>query len=164
MNKQKVWFWIVGAFVLLFVVLFVGGMGVLGRLPWQGGDLYEDPQGRFTMEVDPSWQEVKMDGSYTQFKLPDPPVNLYLLVIDSGTVDEAFSQAMEVVGFDPALLGGDSFTTFGDWQAYQQDDAAGLSYALAGQWWATTPCHAGQNRQAGCIGGKCSHPAGAVLD
>ena len=92
-------------------------------------------------------------------------MNLYLLVLEAGTVDDAFSQAMEVVGFDPGLLGGDSVTTFGDWHAYQQTDAAGLSYGLAGQ-------IVGDNayvmmvkdRQAGCIGRKCSHPACADLD
>ena len=39
MNKQKVWFWIVCGFVLLIAGLFVGGLGMLGRLPWQSGDL-----------------------------------------------------------------------------------------------------------------------------
>jgi CubicO group peptidase (beta-lactamase class C family) len=48
-------------------------------------------------------------------------------------VDEAFSKAMETVGFDPALLNGDSTTTYGDWQAYQQDDPAGLTYGVVGQ-------------------------------
>ena len=133
MNKRKLWFWIVGGGVLLIAGLFVGGLGLLGRLPWQGGDLYEDPQGRFTMEVDPSWEQVETDGSYAQFKLPDPPMSMYLLVLKASTVADAFSQAIDTVGFDPALLGGDSFTTFGDWDAYQENDSAGLTYALAGQ-------------------------------
>ena len=85
------------------------------------------------MEVDPSCEQLETDGFYTQFKVPDPPVNIYMLVLEAGTVDDAFSQAMEVVGFDPGLLGGDAVTTFGDWHAYQQDDSAGLTYALAGQ-------------------------------
>ena len=133
MNKRKVWFWIIGGFVLLIAGLFVGGLGLLGRLPWQGGNLYKDPQGRFTMQVDPSWERVETDGPYTQFKVPDPPLNMYLLVLEAGTVDDAFSQALETVGFDPGLLGGDSVTTFGDWHAYQQTDTAGLTYGLAGQ-------------------------------
>jgi len=133
MNKRKVWLWIVGGLVLITTVIVVGGLGLLGRLPWQRADLYEDPQGRFSMEVDPSWEQVETDGSYTQFKLPDPPVNIYMLVLEAGSVNDAFSQAMEVVGFDPGLLGGDSTTTFGDWYAYQQADAEGYNYALAGQ-------------------------------
>ena len=35
--------------------------------------------------------------------------------------------------FDQGLLAGGGETTFGDWQAYSQNDAAGLSYGLAGQ-------------------------------
>ena len=133
MNKRKVWYWIGGGLVLLIAGVFVAGLGVLGLLPWQRGDLYKDPQGRFTMEVDPSWQQVESDGSYTQFKVPEPPINMYLLVLKTSTIDDAFSQAMEVLGFDPGLLSGDSVTTFGDWHAYQQTDAAGLTYGLAGQ-------------------------------
>jgi CubicO group peptidase (beta-lactamase class C family) len=133
MNKRKVWIWIVGGFALLIAGLFVVVLGLFGRLPWQGGDLYEDPQGRFTMEADPSWVQVETDGRYTQFKLPDPPINMYLLVLEASTIDDAFSQAFEVVGFDPGLLSGDSVTTFGDWHAYQQDDSTGLTYGLAGQ-------------------------------
>jgi len=60
-------------------------------------------------------------------------MNLYLLVLDAGTIEDAFSQAVEVVGFDPALLTGGNVTTFGDWQAYGQEDSAGLNYGLAGQ-------------------------------
>jgi CubicO group peptidase (beta-lactamase class C family) len=133
MNKRKVWLWIVGVVVLLMVGVVVGGMGILGLLPWQRGDVYKDPQGRFTMEIDPGWQQVETDGSYAQFKVPDPPINMYLLVLQASTVDAAFSQALGTVGFDPGLLSGDSVTTFGDWHAYQQDDSTGLTYGLAGQ-------------------------------
>lgn len=133
MKKRSVWLWIIGGAGILIAGLVVGWLGILGRLPWQSSDLYEDPQGRFTMEIDPNWEKVETDGPYAQFKLPDPPVNLYMLVIDASTIHDAFSQAMGVVGFDPGLLNGDSVTTFGDWHAYQQDDSAGLTYALAGQ-------------------------------
>ncbi len=133
MNKRKVWYWIVGVVVLVIAGLVVGGLGFLGRLPWQKGDLYQDPQGRFTMQVDPTWEQVETDGSYTQFKLSDPPANIYMLVLEAGTVDDAFSQAFEVLGFDTGLLKGGGFASFGDWQAYTQTDAAELTYGLAGQ-------------------------------
>jgi CubicO group peptidase (beta-lactamase class C family) len=132
-TPQKRWFWITGVFVLLIAGLVVGGLGLFGRLPWQGGDLYEDPQGRFTMEVDPSWEQVETDGRYTQFKVADPPVNMYVLVLKAGTIEDAYSQAFDVLGFDPGLLQGGGFASFGDWQAYTQMDAAELSYGLAGQ-------------------------------
>jgi CubicO group peptidase (beta-lactamase class C family) len=133
MDKREVWLWIAGGFVLLIAIVVVGGLGLLGRLPWQSGDLYEDPQRRFTMQVDPSWELVETDGSYTQFKLPDPPANLYMLVLEAGTVEDAFAQAFEVLGFDQELLKGGGFASLGDWQAYTQVDAAELTYGLAGQ-------------------------------
>ena len=133
MNKRRARFWIIGAAVLVIAGLLMGGLGVLGFLPWQSGNLYEDPQGRFTIRIDPSWKQVQTDGSYAQFKVPDPAMNMYLLVLHAGTVDDAYAQAFKVVGFDPGLLVGDSVTTFGDWQAYQQTDAEGITYGLVGQ-------------------------------
>lgn len=133
MKKQKVWYWIYGGGILFLMGLLVGGLGLLDLLPWQNGDLYKDPQGRFTMEVDTSWEQVETDGRYAQFKVPDPPLNMYLLVLDAGTVDEAFSRAFDTLGFDPALLKGGGFAMLGEWQAYTQTDAAELNYGLAGQ-------------------------------
>jgi len=133
MNKRKVWLSIFGVVIFIIAGLFVGGLGLLGRLPWQSGDLYKDPQGQFTMKVDPTWEQVETDGSYTQFKLTDPPANIYLLVLDSGTVDDAFSKAFEILGFDHALLMGGGFASFDDWEAYTQTDASELTYGLAAQ-------------------------------
>jgi CubicO group peptidase (beta-lactamase class C family) len=133
MNKRNVKLLIVGGLVLVIAGLVVGGLVMSGRLPSQSGDIYEDPQGRFTMEVDPSWEQVETDGRYIQFKTPDPPVNMYLLVLEASTIDEAFSQAFDALGFDPGLLQGGGFASFGDWQAYTQQDAAELTYGLAGQ-------------------------------
>jgi CubicO group peptidase (beta-lactamase class C family) len=131
MKKRKLWFWMIGGVVLLIAGLFAAGL--LGRLPWQSGNLYEDPQGRFTMQVDRAWEQVETDGSYPQFKVADPPMDMYLLVLPAGTLADAFSQTMQILGFDPALLVGGGTTTLGDWEAYAQEDRAGLMYGLAGQ-------------------------------
>jgi len=131
---QKRWILISGVFFFIIVGLLLGVLGIFGRLPWQkSGDLYEDPQGRFTMKIDPSWEKVETDGPYTQFKVADPPMNMYVLVLEASTIDDAFSQAFEVVEFDPGLLTGGKVAIFDDWQAYVQEDTAGLSYGLAGQ-------------------------------
>ena len=132
MNKRRLWFWMISGVVLLIGGI-VGGLGMLDRLPWQSGEFYEDPQGRFTMQVDRAWEQVETDGTHTEFKVTDPPMNMYLLVLQASTIDEAFSQTMQVLGFDPALLTGGGTTTFGDWEAYAQEDGAGLMYGLAGQ-------------------------------
>ena len=132
MNKRKTFFLIIGGIILL-TGLVVGGLGMLGRLPWQKGDLYADPQGRFTVELGSGWEQVQTDGPYMQFHLADPPLNMYLLVLETTTVDEAFSQAAEVVGFDPALLSAGAVAHIEDWQVYSKEDDTGLQYGLAGQ-------------------------------
>jgi CubicO group peptidase (beta-lactamase class C family) len=133
MNRRKVRLWTIGGAGLLITGLLVGALGMFGVLPRQGGSLYEDPQGRFTMEVDPSWEQVETDKPYAQFRIIEPPMNLYLLVLESATVQDAFSQASEITGFDQGLLSGGATATLGDWQAYTQEDSAGLTYGLAGQ-------------------------------
>jgi CubicO group peptidase (beta-lactamase class C family) len=120
----------VGSGLLMLVGLLAGGCGLFQR---PSLTLYEDPQGRFTMEVDPDWEQVETDGSYAQFSSADPAMQVYLLVLDAGTVDEAFAQAFGVLGFDPGLLQGGGFASLGDWEAYTQRDAADLTYALAAQ-------------------------------
>lgn len=47
MNKREHRFWIIGGVVELVGLLLSG----FGLLPRQGGDLYKDPQGRFSMHV-----------------------------------------------------------------------------------------------------------------
>jgi len=131
-EKRKAWLWLVGGFLPIITGLFVGGLGVSGLLPWQSGDLYEDPLGRYTMQTGP-WEEVETDGPYTQFKLANPPMNMYLLVLKARTINDAFSQALEVVGYDPDLLSGGPVAMVGDWRAYSRVDSAGYSYGLAGQ-------------------------------
>jgi hypothetical protein len=126
MNEQ-----LSGARVVGVAVLLVAG--VLAGCAKPKGDLYEDPQGRFTMEVDPAWEQLETDGSHTAFRVTDPPMHVYLLALPAGTIDEAYAQAFDVLGFDTGLLTGGAFATIGDWEAYAQNDAAELAYGLAGQ-------------------------------
>lgn len=133
MNGKKRWTWIAVGGVVLLAGLLVAGMAVIGRLAWQRGSVYQDPQGRYSIEIDPSWKQIETGGSYAQFKVPEPPLTMYILVLDSVAVEDAFARAFDILGFDPTLLEGDSVITLGDWYAYQDQDAEGIAYGLAGQ-------------------------------
>lgn len=132
MKQRKLWFWIIGG-VLVISGLVVGGLGMFGRLPWQRGEVYDDPQGRFTLAPGSGWEQVATNQPYMQFHLAEPPMTLYMLVIPTPTVKEAFAQAAGVVGMDPALLTGGTVAQIQDWEAYSAEDSAGLIYGLAGQ-------------------------------
>lgn len=132
MNTKKARFWAISGIVLIIAGLSTG-MGLFGPPPWQKGELYQDPQGRFSMEIDPAWEKIETDGSYAQFKVTDPPLNLYVLVLEVSTIDEAFSRSFQVLGFSPELLQGGGFAIIGDWQLYTQSDSQELTYGLAGQ-------------------------------
>ncbi len=72
---SKKWIWITGG-ALLLTGSALGVMALLGVLPWQAGTLYEDPQGRFSVKVEPGWERVAADGDYLQYKMPDPPMDI----------------------------------------------------------------------------------------
>jgi len=129
---SKKWTWIAGG-VTLLAGSALGVMALLGVLPWQAGARYEDPQGRFSLNVDPSWQPVETDGAYVQYRMPDPPMNIYLLALEASTIEDAFDQAFETVGFDTDLLADGGTASLGDWQLFATEDAEGLTYGLAGQ-------------------------------
>jgi hypothetical protein len=129
-NKRKILFVIITG-IFLLAGSFMGVLGMLGFLPWQSGDLYADPQGRFTLEVGPGWEQVQTDQPYTQFHVADPPVTMYVLAIPAGTVDEAFVQAAGIAGMDPALLKGGAIAQIEDWQAYSTQDASGPAIGSA---------------------------------
>ena len=151
MKKQKTWYWIFGGGIFFLTGLLVGGLGLFGLLPWQNGDLYEDPQGRFTMEVDPSWEQVETDGRYAQFKVPDPPLNMYLLVLDSSTVDEAFSQAFDTLGYKTWISGQDNELFGRFWQQCQVNGALQELDKIK----QVAGLHAGPQTKAGLIGISC---------
>ncbi len=132
MNKKNR-FWKIGILVILIIGLIVGGFLKFGNPFASGGVAYEDPQGRFSMKLDPSWKPVATNGSYSEFTVPDPPMTFYLLVVKAITLEDAYSQVLKTLGFDQGLLQGGGTTVIGDWQAYAKDDTAGFAYGLAGQ-------------------------------
>jgi hypothetical protein len=78
--KKKNRFLKIGILAILIVGLAVGGFIRFGRSSARSGVLYEDPQGRFSMEIEPTWEQVETDGSYVHFKMPEIPAQMYLLV------------------------------------------------------------------------------------
>ncbi len=135
--QQRLRFWNISVIVIVIAALFVSGLGLLGLLPWQSGqasgNLYQDPQGRFTMTLGTGWEQVQTDGSYVQFKEQDPPYLFNMLVLKASTIDDAFSKALQAFGLDPALLNRGGRAQLGDWQAVNIVDTTGRNNGLAGQ-------------------------------
>ncbi len=92
MNKRIVWISISLGLILLVIGLFFGWLDLTGRLPWQSGNLYKDPQGRFTMSIDPTWEQMETDGSYAAYRVLNPAMHMYMLALKASTVEDAFSQ------------------------------------------------------------------------
>ncbi len=137
MQTKNVRFWNISVIVMVIAGLFVAGLGNFGLLPWQSGkasgNLYQDPQGRFTMTLGPGWEQVQTSGSYVQFKEQDPPYIFNVFVLKASAINDAFSTALQAVGLDPSLLNRGGRAQIGDWQAVNIVDTAGRNNGLAGQ-------------------------------
>ena len=47
------------------------------------GNVYEDPEGRFSIPLVGDWTEVKTDGTYAKFALATPPLDMYIVTAES---------------------------------------------------------------------------------
>jgi hypothetical protein len=97
-----------GRLPLLIAGLVVDRPGIFG----QSGERYEDPQGRFTMQIDPNWERVETDGDYTQFKLPDPPIHVYVLVCEPGKVSQYSNPHYLALARIIEEISGESYETY----------------------------------------------------
>jgi len=75
---------------------------IAGRL--QEGNVYEDPEGRFSIPLVGDWTEVKTDGTYAQFALAEPPLNMHLVTVESDDLYAGIDAALRKIDVDPAAL------------------------------------------------------------
>ncbi len=101
MNKRKVWFWIIGGVVLVIAGLFVGGLGILAVSPGRAASSMKTRKGALPWRLTPVGNRSRRMGPTRSLGAGNPPMNMYLLVLKASTIDDAFSQAIKVVGFDP---------------------------------------------------------------
>lgn len=65
---------------------------------------YEDPQGRFTFPLLESWTAVETDGSYAQFTVADPAIELYVVTVEAEDLELGAVLALEQVDIDSVAL------------------------------------------------------------
>ncbi|MFC2078984.1 serine hydrolase domain-containing protein, partial [Candidatus Bipolaricaulota bacterium] len=68
------------------------------------GDLYEDPDGLFTMPLVGAWTPVETDGTYAKYALGDLDFAMSLTTIEASDAEGDLPAAVKSVGIDPASL------------------------------------------------------------
>ncbi|MBA7470586.1 D-aminopeptidase [subsurface metagenome] len=68
------------------------------------GNVYTDPEGRFSIPLIGDWTQVKTDGTYARFALTDPPLNMNIVTVESGDLYAGIDAALKKINIDPGAL------------------------------------------------------------
>ncbi len=95
----------------------------------QAGNVYQDPQGRFTIPLVGDWTRVETDGTYGLFELTGRPLRMYIITVESDDLEVSVDAALRRVDIDPAAL---VVTLLGGWEKwslfyYSQGDGKGVT-------------------------------------
>jgi hypothetical protein len=72
--------------------------------PGPSGDVYGDPEGRFSLPLVGDWTPVETDGSFALFTLADPAIELYVVTVESNDFDAVVDAALSQIGVDASTL------------------------------------------------------------
>ncbi len=70
----------------------------------QAGNIYEDPEGRFTIPLVGDWTQIETDGTYAKFALSEPSLNMHLVTVESDDLYAGIDAALRKIDADPATL------------------------------------------------------------
>jgi len=79
-------------------------LGVTGCTAPVRDNVYQDPEGRFSMTLVGEWTELETDGTYAQFAYGDTPLNMSLVTVEADDLEVGVDTALRQVGIDPAAL------------------------------------------------------------
>ncbi|MCP4381686.1 MAG: alpha/beta fold hydrolase [Hyphomicrobiales bacterium] len=78
-------------------------------------DVYQDPEGRFSMTLVGEWTRVETDGTYARFAYAEPPLSMYVATVESDDLGVGLDTALRQVGIDPAALTETRRTSLNRW-------------------------------------------------
>jgi dienelactone hydrolase len=76
---------------------------LMATLP-DGGFVYGDPEGRFSLPLVGDWTPVESDGSYGHFRLAEPELEMYVVTVESEDLDAVAEAALTQIGVDASAL------------------------------------------------------------
>ena len=118
------------AVMLMVSLLPVGSVTrPAGPASAERGNVYEDPEGRFTIPLVGDWTRVETDGSYAKFALAEPPLDMYIVTVESGDLEAGIDAALRRVSIDPGPLTLKDTGKFGNWNLfyYSLGDGKGVT-------------------------------------
>ena len=92
-------------------------------------NLYEDPQGRFSMPLIGEWKQIETNKADALVEVPGLDFKMYIVTIESDTLETAKDAALKQVGIDVTTLTQTDAMTFGNWSIifYSQGNGKGVT-------------------------------------
>ena len=88
-------------------------------------NVYEDPQGRFSMPLIGSWERLDTDEPFALFQVPGVDFTMAVLTVETDDLAVAEMAALRLVGIDPEVLTQTGSTGLGDWSVTFYSRGAG---------------------------------------
>jgi len=93
------------------------------------GNVYEDPEDRFSIPLVGEWTQIETDGTYAKFALAAPPMDMYLVTAESSDLEAGIEAALRKLDIDPGALTLKDTGKFGNWNVfyYSLGDGKGVT-------------------------------------
>ena len=95
----------------------------------QEGNMYEDPEGRFSMPLVGDWTQLETDGTYALFEVTGFDLNMYVVAVEADDPEAGADAALRQIDIDPATLTQTRTDLLGPWDVffYSVDGEEGVS-------------------------------------
>ncbi|GAH76026.1 unnamed protein product, partial [marine sediment metagenome] len=93
------------------------------------GNVYQDPEGRFSMPLIGEWTQVETEEAYALLELTGLPLNMYIITVESDDLEAGIEAALRQIDIDPAALTLQDTGKFGNWNIFYHSlgDGKGVS-------------------------------------
>lgn len=112
-------------------LLFSGYL--MRKLAAEPGNVYRDPEGRFSITLAGDWTRVETDGTYVQLAYAGLPINLSLVTVEADAVEASVDAAVRQVGVDPAALTETGRSSWDRWDIISYALGDGQGFTVLGQ-------------------------------
>jgi D-alanyl-D-alanine carboxypeptidase len=101
--------------------------------PAPAGNVYQDPEGRFSITLVGDWTPVETDGTYVQVAYADAPLILSLVTVESDDLEAGVDAVLRQVGLDPAALTETNRSSWDKWDIFLYTLGDGQGVTVLGQ-------------------------------
>lgn len=132
MSQSRKWS-VLSSFVAVMLLVSPLPVGSVtrpaGPASAQGGNVYEDPEGRFSIPLVGDWTQVETEEAYALLALAEPPLDMYVVTAESSDLEVGIDAALRKLDIDPAALTLKDTGKFGNWNIfyYSLGDGKGVT-------------------------------------